>query len=186
MTPLMTVPQPTPNNASEGKKVAVRRPHDQAARIIELGHALRSAGWEIAFIDLDTHGGAVRAQVRIDRHDGRWLWARLDHLGRCTLEAHQRHITLGCPASKRGGRWPLSPQIEDVFLWRRRPTNAAELVNELVIYLVDNARTPAPTERLRKACQALLTVPKTCAGAVWGSHNDPAQCDDARPQRPSP
>lgn len=103
---------------------------------------MRRAGWEIHFIDLALDGSAPRAEIKLARLDGRWLWARLDALGRCTIETYHRHKMLGRPADARG-RVPLSPQVDDVFLGRRSGfAGPRAMLRALTSYVVDNSLAP--------------------------------------------
>lgn len=70
---------------------------------------LATAGWEIDEIALDLTRTGPKAEIRVGRHDGRWMLARVDQLGRASIERFQRERSLGM-ATNGTGRRPLSPK----------------------------------------------------------------------------
>ncbi|MBK9497366.1 MAG: hypothetical protein IPO08_23160 [Xanthomonadales bacterium] len=40
---------------------------------------------EVSYIDLDPTSDRPTAEVRLMRVDGRWIWGRIDALGRCAM-----------------------------------------------------------------------------------------------------
>lgn len=119
---------------------------------------LRRAGWELAFIDLDLAQEPPVAQIRVDRDDGRWVWARVDTLGRCTIETFQQERVLAMSSST-AGRRPLSPEVSDHFLGRTRPPGARAMLRCLIDYLADNALHPVALADARAAWAAVVLEP---------------------------
>lgn len=124
----------------------------------QLQQLLRRAGWELAFIDLDLAQERPVAQIRVDRDDGRWVWARVDALGRCTIETFQRERVLAMSPSTTGRR-PLSPEVSDHFLGRTRPAGARAMLRCLIDYLVDNALQPVALADAHAAWAAVMVEP---------------------------
>ena len=87
--------------------------------------AMALAGWEIEFVGMDLTGRKPTAEIKVARDDGRWLWTRVDSLGRCTTEIFQRERHLGMATNQRGRR-PLVPLVDDVFLGRRSHEGPAQ------------------------------------------------------------
>ena len=75
-----------------------------------LQRMLAAAGWEVDFVDLDLTGDAPKVDIKICRHDGLWLWARADQLGRCSMETFHRGRALGM-APNQTGRRPSVPLV---------------------------------------------------------------------------
>lgn len=119
---------------------------------------LRRAGWELAFIDLDLAQERPVAHIRVDRDDGRWVWARVDTLGRCTIETFQRERALTMSPSTTGRR-PLSPEVSDHFLGRTRPAGARAMLRCLIDYLADNALHPLALADAHAAWAAVVVEP---------------------------
>lgn len=124
----------------------------------QLQQLLRRAGWELAFIDLDLAQERPVAQIRVDRDDGRWVWARVDALGRCTIETFQRERVLAMSPSNTGRR-PLSPEVSDHFLGRTRPAGARAMLRCLIDYLADNALQPVALADAHAAWAAVMVEP---------------------------
>lgn len=125
---------------------------------IALQRLMASAGWEIVYLDLDLTGATAKAEIKLERCDGRWLFARVDQLGRATLETFQRERYLGMSPNTKGRR-PLSPQIDDVFLGRRQCLGARQMLRELTNYVADNAIAPTALADVRKAWAAVMAQP---------------------------
>lgn len=125
------------------------------AALATLQRTLARAGWEVDYLDLDLTLARPTASIRCHRADGRWLWAKVDTLGRCTLETFQRETWLGKPRHAKGN-WPQSPQLDDVFLGRSRPATARALLRELSSYLAHNALHPTALTEVRSAWTGLL------------------------------
>lgn len=140
---------------------AIPRPEATATTISDFSRSemvfqqlLARAGWTIDFADIDLTHSAPIVVLKCHRHDGLWLWAKVDSLGRASLETFQRESWLGKPANTKGN-WPLSPQHEDHFLGRQRFENGQSLLNGVFNYLVDNAREPIALADLQSAWLAL-------------------------------
>ncbi len=100
---------------------AVGSPVDRHVRPRVADALLRTmdrAGWALDWVDLDLTGSAPRLEIRATRHDGLWVRAYVDQLGRATLERFQRERGLGMAKNQKGRR-PLVPQIDDHFMGRQ-------------------------------------------------------------------
>jgi hypothetical protein len=123
-----------------------------------LAHCQRimaSAGWEIEYVDMDLTKSQPTVDIRLQRMDGRWIWARIDEKGRCTMETFQRERRWGMDPQKKG-RLPLTPLIDDVFLGRRRHEGPQAMLRGMVHYLADNALHPTMLTDLRAAWAGLM------------------------------
>ena len=149
-----------------------------ATRRLQL--VMQQAGWEIHYVDIDITGDTPRAEIKVMRTDGRWLWARVDGRG-CTLERFHRDRYLGKPAG-RTGRQPLSPQADDRFFGRTRPSGPRALLRELTAYIADNALGPVTLADLR-AAWAPLTQGRHVLDAL---PSPAAPADDPNAARMSP
>jgi len=138
---------------ADGKHTPALAP--SASRLQQL---MSAAGWEIKFIDLDLTGAQPRLDLRVMRDDGRWLHARVDALGRATVERFQRQRSLGMSANT-SGRRPLSPQVEDTFLGRERCPGARAMLRGLASYLADNALRPVAIADMRAAWASVMSAP---------------------------
>ena len=116
------------------------------------------AGWEIEYVDMDITGQRPIAEIKVQRDDGRWLWARADAIGRCTTETYQREHSIGMAANQRGLR-PLVPLVEDVFLGRRRHEGPRSMLRNMTNYLADNALHPVALADLRDAWAGVMSAP---------------------------
>jgi len=71
-----------------------QRPHPALKgyppELIQCQHVMALAGWEIEYVDLDFTRPQPTAELKLTRADGRWLWAKVDTLGRCTIETFHR------------------------------------------------------------------------------------------------
>lgn len=116
------------------------------------------AGWEISYIDLDLTQAHPTAEIKVCRVDGRWLHARVDALGRSTIETFQREKWLGMSANTKGRR-PLSPQVDDVFMGRRSFEGARSMLRNLTAYLADNAVRPVALSDMRAGWASIMAAP---------------------------
>lgn len=129
-----------------------------APTLDRLNRVMAAAGWEISYVDLDLTGAQPKVEIRIKRHDGRWLRACVDSIGRCTTETFQRERCLGMSRNTKG-RQPLSPQIDDVFLGRRSHLGARHMLRDLTNYVTDNALHPVALADMRAAWAGVMTAP---------------------------
>jgi hypothetical protein len=123
-----------------------------------LAVVMRNAGWEIEFVDLDLTGERAKANIKIARQDGRWLLARVDELGRASVERFHRERTLGMSPNTKGRR-PLSPQVNDEFLGRSRYAGARSMLRGLTAYLVENSVCPVALANMRAGWAAVMDAP---------------------------
>lgn len=131
----------------------------KAAALAILQRALSLAGWTLEFADLDVTRAAPQLDLRARSHEGRWIHARIDALGRASLERHQRSIALGLPSNLRG-RQPRTPVLEDRFLGRLRFDTPAALLRALGDYIAENSPNALACADLRIACTALHPAPQ--------------------------
>ena len=121
------------------------------------------AGWEIEYVDMDLTGQRPTAEIKVQRDDGLWLWARVDALGRCTTETYRRERNL-CMARNQRGRRPLVPLVEDVFLGRRRHEGPRSMLRNMTNYVTDNALRPVALADLRAAWAGVMSAPVRVLG----------------------
>jgi len=126
---------------------------------VALQHTMALAGWEVDYADLDLTGDAPKVEIKAHRMDGRWLWARIDSIGRCSMETFQRESWLGRPDGAGKGRWPLCHQSNDVFLGRTKSQGARALLRNMTNYIADNALHPVAQADVRRAWGALMSTP---------------------------
>ena len=126
--------------------------------MLTLQRTMELAGWEVDYVDLDLTGNAPKAEIKVRRHDGRWLWARVDKLGRCTLETFQRETSLGESACY-GKRAPRRYRHEDHFLGRRTPEGPRAMLRLMTEYIADNALYPVALADVRSAWAAVMAAP---------------------------
>jgi hypothetical protein len=144
--------------ALPGGESADLRPAGAAApALLALQRVMSRAGWEIDFVDIDVTNLQPVATIKCHRADGLWFWAKVDALGRCSVETFHRERWLGKPANTKGN-WPLSPQVDDVFLGRRRPADARALLTDISTYIADNALHPVALADMQAAWAALGTT----------------------------
>lgn len=134
------------------------------ANIVKLQKVMRAAGWEIQYIDLDLSSEQPKADIKVARDDGRWLLARIDHLGRATVERFQRGVSLGMSADTKGRR-PLSPQVHDAFLGRSSYPGARSMLRDLTRYIAQNAAGPVALSNVRSAWASIMDSPLRLEGA---------------------
>ena len=134
-----------------------------AGSAVALQRCMSLAGWEIHFVDLDLTADRPSADIRIMRSDGRWLHARVDKLGRATIERHQRERRLAMSSATKG-RCPLSPQVDDIFLGRSSYSGARSMLRDLTTYIVANAMGPVALSDVRAAWAAVMSAPLQIAG----------------------
>lgn len=132
------------------------------AGVAHLKRVMRDAGWEIEYVDLDLTGEKPTVDIRINRMDGRYLTARVDSIGRGTIETFQRERTLGMTQNTRGRR-PLSPQVNDVFLGRQKFSGARQMLRGMTNYLADNSTSPVEIEAIRSAWGGVMGAPTRIA-----------------------
>lgn len=130
----------------------------RAAPIQRLARVMALAGWEVAYADIDLTGAHPTAEIKVVRDDGRWLWARVDSIGRCATETFQRERTLGMAQNQKGRR-PLVPLVDDVFLGRQRHEGARSMLRYMTNYLTDNALHPVALADMRAAWAGLMAAP---------------------------
>ena len=143
-------------------------PHGALTR---LQRVMAIAGWEVEYVDMDLTGQRPTAEIKVQRDDGRWLWARVDALGRCTTETFQRERHLGMAKNQRGRR-PLVPLVDDVFLGRRTHEGPRAMLRGLTAYLADNALHPVALADIRAAWAGVMSAPVRLLG-----HNVELSCD---------
>ena len=142
--------RPTPSRKETGSS--------SSSALARLASVMRVAGWEVEFADIDLTGDQVRADIKVVRNDGRWLLARVDHLGRASITRYHRTNFLGrTPNSK--GCVPLSPQIDDQYLGRSRHEGARSMLRSLTAYIADNAIHPVALTDLRAGWGAVMSAP---------------------------
>lgn len=119
---------------------------------------MQAAGWEVEFIDLDLTGEQPKVDIKVTRADGRWLLARVDQIGRASIERFQRQRSLGMTPNTKGRR-PLSPQVDDEFLGRDQFTGARSMLRGLTAYIADNALHPVALTDVRAGWAAIMSAP---------------------------
>lgn len=122
------------------------------------------AGWTLNWVDLDLTGSAPQMEIRATRHDGLWVRAYVDSLGRATVERFQRNLDT---------RQPMIPLINDRFIGRQRYPGGRVMLRSLCAYLVDNALYPVPLADMRRAWAALMQPP-ACIVSDLGETRAPA------------
>lgn len=145
-------------NAAAGKSLSAKPNPGEVASggaISNLGRVMRRAGWEIEFVDLDLAGDTPKAEIKVQRNDGRWLFAKVDAQGRASFETFQRDRKLGIDPKNPQAR--LSPQIDDAFLGRMKFEGARSMLRGMTQYLVDNATNPVQLADMRAAWAPMLS-----------------------------
>lgn len=142
----------------------------QKRALICLQAVLQIAGWDIRFIDIDLTGDSPTFDARVERRDGLWVHARMDFLGRCTLERNRRHCWLGKPANARG-RIPLAPQVRDEFLGRISAPGPRALARSLSDYIANNSDA-LTVEQMRNAWRPILNAGTRLIAATPGVRSD--------------
>jgi len=133
--------------------------------LVSLQRTMAAAGWEVAFVDLELTGTAPKAEIKVTREDGRWLWARVDTLGRCTVETFHRENSLGMATNQKGRR-PLVPLVDDYFLGRTRHEGPRAMLRHITTYLSDNSIHPVALSVMRAAWEKIMSAPtRMLAGA---------------------
>lgn len=130
----------------------------QAPALLKLARVMADAGWEIAFVDLDLTTDRPQAEIKVVRDDGRWLWAKVDSIGRCSVERFQRACWLGMSENTKG-RQPLCPQVNDAFLGRESHSDPRAMLRNLTEYLAHNALRPASLPDMQAAWTSLIGAP---------------------------
>lgn len=148
--------------AGKGRIVAevMARPSSNAVETAHVGlqKTMARAGWHIDYVDLDLTKDRPVVTIKCHRSDGRWLRAAVDALGRCTLETFQRQSWLGHPENTKG-RWPMSPQSDDLFLGRVKPEGPRTMLRAMTAYIVDNASQPVAIADMRAAWASVMHEP---------------------------
>lgn len=129
-----------------------------APALLRCQSVMARAGWEIEYLDLDFTRAKPAAELKITRSDGRWLWAKVDALGRCTIETFHRERTLGMSRNQKGRR-PLVPIVEDTFLGRRYPDGPRQMMRLVTSYVVDNALSQVALSEIRSAWAGIMETP---------------------------
>jgi hypothetical protein len=172
--PAMTMIDST---AAPGRQPAVGSPLERVVRPRPVEALLRTmdrAGWALDWVDLDLTGSAPRLEIRATRHDGLWVRAYVDQLGRATLERFQRERTLGVPQNKKAGaRMPMAPLVDDHFMGRQRYEGGRSMMRGLCAYLADNALHPVALADMRAAWAALMQAPARIAGPNTEAERQP-------------
>lgn len=127
-----------------------------------LSRVMRAAGWEIEFIDLDLTGDQPKVDIKIHGANGLWLLARVDSIGRASMETFHRDRTLGMSPNTRGRR-PLSPQVVDTFLGRQKFDGPRQMLRVMTNYLTDNSAAPVALSDMRSAWASAMSAPITLA-----------------------
>ena len=139
-----------------------QRPHPALKgyppELIQCQHVMALAGWEIEYVDLDFTRPQPTAELKLTRADDRWLWAKVDTLGRCTIETFHRARKLGMAPNQNGLR-PMVPIVEDIFLGRQHLAGPRQMMRQVTNYLADNALAHVPLPDIRAAWAGLMTAP---------------------------
>jgi len=152
------VPAPTVVAPAPTSEVSTSAPMNR------LGNVMRRAGWEIDYIDLDLTAEQPKADVRINRGDGRFIIAKVDAQGRATMETFQRTRSLGIDPKNKQAR--LAPQIDDQFLGRQKFEGARSMLRGMVNYLTDNATNPVALADMKAAWAGVMAGPTDAAPAL--------------------
>ena len=137
----------------------------EMAQVTRLAAVMHAAGWEVEYIDLDLTGEQPKADIKVARHDGRWMLARVDGIGRATITRFHRDCSLGMSANTKGRR-PLSPQVDDQFLGRDRFEGARSMLRGLTNYLVANALRPVALADMRAGWAGVMGSPLRIGSAA--------------------
>lgn len=129
---------------------------------------LDQAGWSLLAVDIDLTGERPRVEVVASRHDGLWVRATLDRLGRGCIERFMRERSLAMAVNLKGRR-PLSPTVSDTFVGRERFDGAKKLQEGLCQYLTDNALNPVEPMHLRQAWARMIEAAATKETAGEGA-----------------
>lgn len=127
------------------------------------------AGWEISYVDLDLSAELPKAEIKLERADGRWIWARLDAIGRCTIERFHRTRSLGMSPNGKGRR-PLVPIVDDAFLGRSSYPGPRAMLREMTRYVAENALHPVSLADVRRVWAGLMS---------HHSHHNPSEIKQA-------
>jgi hypothetical protein len=119
---------------------------------------MAKAGWEIDYLDIDLTQQSPVVEIKCHRADGRWVYAKTDSLGRCSMETFQRDSWLGQPANTKG-KWPQSPQMDDIFLGRYKPEGTGALMRFFTNYLIDNSTALIALDDMRQEWAAVMAEP---------------------------
>lgn len=144
-----------------------------------LGAVMQRAGWEIDYIDLDLTGDKPKADIRVNRGDGRFVIAKVDGQGRATMETFQRTRGLGIDPKNKQAR--LAPQIDDQFLGRQKFEGARSMLRGMVTYLADNATNPVALADMKAAWAGVMAGPVNNTQALPAPQAAPAPAPEAAP-----
>lgn len=131
----------------------------QSLAVSRLYRVMAAAGWEISYVDLDLTQEQAQAEIKVVRDDGRWLWAKVDRLGRSSIETFHRQKWLGIDPKNKQAR--LAPQTDDVFLSRQSFVEPLAMLVGLTAYLADNALRPVSLADMRSGWAAIMGAPLT-------------------------
>jgi hypothetical protein len=148
---VQTLPNPSPSSPSKALPI-------QSLQVL-----MAKAGWEIDYLDVDLTQQSPVVQIKCHREDGRWLYAKTDSLGRCSMETFQRNSWLGKPANSKG-KWPQSPQVDDIFLGRYKPKDTAALMRYFTSYVIDNSTALIALDDMRQEWAAVMAEPSKLIG----------------------
>lgn len=133
--------------------------------LVRCQRVMARAGWEIEYVDLDFTRPKPAAELKIIRSARRWLWAKVDTLGRCTIETFHRERTLGMSRNQKGPR-PLVPIVEDTFLGRQHPAGPRQMLRLVTSYISDNALSQVALPEIRAAWAGIMPAPVHWARAL--------------------
>jgi hypothetical protein len=122
-----------------------------------LGMVMRRAGWEIDYIDLDLTGDQPKADIRVNRGDGRFVIAKVDGQGRAMFETFQRDRNLRMDPKNPQSR--MAPHLDDTFLGRQKFDGARSMLRGMVTYLADNATNPVALADMKAAWAGVMAGP---------------------------
>lgn len=126
--------------------------------VASLQKCMALAGWEILYIDLDLTGAHAKAEIKVERSDGLWIFARVDALGRAMFETFKRERSLGMSPNTKGRR-PLSPQVNDIFLGRKTCLGARHMLKEMTAYIASNSLENVALPDIRRAWAGVMSTP---------------------------
>lgn len=136
---------------------AVQTAPKASLAVSRLNRVMREAGWEMEYVDLDLTGEKPKANIRVNRGDGRFLIAKVDSIGRASFETFQRERNLRMDPKNPQAR--LAPHIDDTFLGRQRFDGARAMLRSMVNYLTDNATGDIALADMRAAWAGVMAAP---------------------------
>lgn len=158
-TPNAAAPASTQAPAQAGAPVAAAPASEVSASdpMKRLGMVMRRAGWEIDYIDLDLTGDQPKADIRVNRGDGRFVIAKVDGQGRAMFETFQRDRNLRMDPKNPQSR--MAPHLDDTFLGRQKFEGARSMLRGMVTYLADNATNPVALADMKAAWAGVMAGP---------------------------